>query len=141
MFTYKCRELQWSDPAVIGSNIPPGDVYNHFLSSGLSGETPTDEIACIHESSTWSNVILELEISNVILAVTPEPHFAIGKHNDCFYNPEYITLLACDLFNVDTSIHCVCFFFAHYNFRKLCSSWFHRLLHNRPLLCGRILLL
>ena len=84
MFTYKCGELQWSDPAVIGYNIPPGITNNHFLSSGLSGVTPTDEIACIHENSMWSNVILELEISDVILAVTPEPHFAIGKLEVCF---------------------------------------------------------
>ena len=84
MFTYKCEELQWSDLAVIGFNIPLGNAYNHFLSSDVSGVLPTDEIACIHENSTWSNVILELEISDVILAVTPEPHFAIGKLEVCY---------------------------------------------------------
>lgn len=79
MFTYHCGELQWSDSATIGFNSPPYDAFTHPLSTALTGaHIRTDEIACIHDGSEWSNVILELEDHNHILEMTPEPTFGTG---------------------------------------------------------------
>ena len=79
VFTYKCGELEWPFSAVIGYNAPVGNTYNHYLSSVSSEQPPADEIACIHTNSQWSNVIIDLETSNIILPVTPPPHFSTGK--------------------------------------------------------------
>ena len=74
VMTYHCGELGWSDPATIGYYAPTTVSYNHPLSQGLL----TDEIACLHSGSDWSNLIFELETSNHILEMTPEPHFSTG---------------------------------------------------------------
>lgn len=79
MYIYKCGELTWLGPATIGYNAPPGMAYNHPLTTGVTGDNiRTDEIACLHEGSEWSNVIIDLEESNIILGMTPEPGFATG---------------------------------------------------------------
>ena len=71
---YRCDDLGFSDTATIGYYAPTTAAYTH----SLSNTGVTDEIACIHISSEWSNIIFELEISNHILEMTPEPHFATG---------------------------------------------------------------
>ena len=71
---YRCDDLGFSDTATIGYYAPTTAAYTH----SLSNTGVTDEIACIHISSEWSNIIFELEISNHILEMTPEPRFATG---------------------------------------------------------------
>ena len=76
---YHCGELGWSESATIGFYAPTSDVYTHPLSTSSAGVLiKTDEIACLHNSSDWSNLIFELEVSNHILGMTPEPHFSAG---------------------------------------------------------------
>ena len=76
---YHCGDLGWSDSATIGYNAPVTATYTHPLSLVETGiNIKTDEIACIHSGSEWSNLIFELEVSNHILEMTPEPHFSTG---------------------------------------------------------------
>ena len=76
VYTYKCGELSWLDEATIGASSPPDYYYNHPLT--VSGVIP-DEIACVHLSSIWNNVIIDLETNPLILPSTPEPFSSVGK--------------------------------------------------------------
>ena len=80
MFTYQCGSLSWTDAATIGYNAPTTAAFTHPLSTTVAGATiRADEIACLHESSVWSNLIYELEDGNHILGMTPEPNFGTGQ--------------------------------------------------------------
>ena len=76
VFTYHCGDLLWLSDATIGFNAPPDTYESHPLSGT---DINPDTIACVHSpESEWNNVIYDLEPSPIILAVTPEPYFAIG---------------------------------------------------------------
>ena len=76
VFTYRCGYLEWTSPAAIGLNAPPDYFYNHPLTGSV---VSPDEIACVHVTSEWNNVVLLMEESPVILPVTPEPSIFTGK--------------------------------------------------------------
>ena len=75
VYSYRCGDLTWSDPATIGFNAPQENSNNHFL----SGLPIVDEIACLQQESVWKNLIYGLEMNTVILPVTPEPSAFLGK--------------------------------------------------------------
>ena len=76
MFTYKCGELTWSDPATIGYNVPLGPYKNHPLSDA---DVDPDTVACVHLDSVWNNVVYDLQPDgNVVLTTTPAPSDFIG---------------------------------------------------------------
>lgn len=81
VFTYRCGSLGWSDSATIGFYAPATDAIIHPLSTfAVQGASiMTDEIACLHNGSQWSNVIYDLEDNNHILEMTPEPGFSTGN--------------------------------------------------------------
>ena len=81
MLIFRCGSLSWPDSATIGFYAPTTTAYYVHPLSTVSVEGAnirTDEIACLHSGSLWSNVIFELEISNHILEMTPEPGFSTG---------------------------------------------------------------
>ena len=76
IFTYKCGELDFSDTAVIGYNIPVGSYENHPLSDT---DVPANVIACVHLDSVWNNVVYDLQPDgNTVFIGTPEPLQFIG---------------------------------------------------------------
>ena len=74
VFTYNCGDLDWSNAATIGFNTPADYRFNH----PVSGTDFVDEIACLHVESDLNNLIYDLEISPVILPITPPPTIFLG---------------------------------------------------------------
>lgn len=76
VFTYRCGYLEWTSPTTIGLNAPLDYYFNHPLTGTMIS---ADEIACVHVSSEWNNVVINMEQNPVILPMTPQPSSFTGK--------------------------------------------------------------
>jgi hypothetical protein len=98
VFTYRCGYLEWTSPATIGLNAPVENYYNHPLTGTIIAP---DEIACVHVTSEWNNVVINMEENPVILPMTPEPSSFIGScvaagYTECCENGCSSTDCFCD---------------------------------------------